>query len=286
MKTTIKLLLAGTALASAAAANASNITITGGESDLVLFVSDTTTGHASYFIQDLGVNVDSLGKTTANIAADPNSYNSQTTNAPGPGLSLTGITGGVDGTLQNYLNAHTGDTFKYSIIGFSGGVNSNAGTSRFVATTTPANALGQNGIGSNPGDLDAQNTANTTNAWFQSLNLLSLDANLSNTSGGFLAPGSGAQAATGFGFLANGAALGTALNIYEFSSFGGQDSSLNDLAQWYGSSDTITVSTNGMISVSDAGGPTVPLPAAVWLLGSGLLGLFGVARRNGVPVPA
>ncbi|MGI9320139.1 MAG: VPLPA-CTERM sorting domain-containing protein [Thiogranum sp.] len=28
------------------------------------------------------------------------------------------------------------------------------------------------------------------------------------------------------------------------------------------------------------GGTPVPLPAAVWLFGSGLLGLFGIARRR------
>ena len=41
----------------------------------------------------------------------------------------------------------------------------------------------------------------------------------------------------------------------------------------------------GSVSLTTAGlsftpNTTVPLPAAVWLLGSGLLGLFGVSRRR------
>jgi len=32
--------------------------------------------------------------------------------------------------------------------------------------------------------------------------------------------------------------------------------------------------------VTFASGPTVPIPSAVWLLGSGLLGLVGVARKK------
>jgi hypothetical protein len=43
----------------------------------------------------------------------------------------------------------------------------------------------------------------------------------------------------------------------------------------------ITVAADGTLKV---GGPTVPLPAAVWLFGSGLLGLFGVGRRRAAAV--
>jgi len=42
---------------------------------------------------------------------------------------------------------------------------------------------------------------------------------------------------------------------------------------------TATVDASGNLSIA-GNGAAVPLPAAVWLLGSGLLGLFGVARRR------
>ena len=70
MKTITKLMLAGTALTAGGVASAQiNVPpTTPGGSDLVLFVTDTTT--QTYFVQDLGVNLDSLGVTTASVQAD------------------------------------------------------------------------------------------------------------------------------------------------------------------------------------------------------------------------
>lgn len=43
----------------------------------------------------------------------------------------------------------------------------------------------------------------------------------------------------------------------------------------------VTLTASGLtFAANSGGGTTVPLPAAVWLLGSGLLGLFGVGRRK------
>jgi hypothetical protein len=42
---------------------------------------------------------------------------------------------------------------------------------------------------------------------------------------------------------------------------------------------TVTLGTNGTLQIT-GNTASVPLPAAVWLFGSGLLGLFGVARRR------
>jgi hypothetical protein len=45
--------------------------------------------------------------------------------------------------------------------------------------------------------------------------------------------------------------------------------------------------TNDTLTFTGNGGTTpVPLPAAVWLLGSGLLGLAGVGRRRAAKVVA
>lgn len=42
---------------------------------------------------------------------------------------------------------------------------------------------------------------------------------------------------------------------------------------------SLLLTTNGSI-VGSKLGAVVPVPAAVWLFGSGLLGLFGIARRK------
>jgi hypothetical protein len=43
---------------------------------------------------------------------------------------------------------------------------------------------------------------------------------------------------------------------------------------------TASLSASGLTLTGSSAPPPVPLPPAVWLLGSGLLGLAGVARRK------
>ncbi len=43
----------------------------------------------------------------------------------------------------------------------------------------------------------------------------------------------------------------------------------------------VSMADNGTVTFTGNGGPPpVPLPAAVWLFGSGVLGLVGVSRRR------
>jgi hypothetical protein len=44
---------------------------------------------------------------------------------------------------------------------------------------------------------------------------------------------------------------------------------------------TVSLTANGLVFSSTQTAP-VPLPAAIWLLGSGLLGLFGIGRRKAI----
>jgi hypothetical protein len=46
----------------------------------------------------------------------------------------------------------------------------------------------------------------------------------------------------------------------------------------------VSLTSSGLTFSLAGGGAPVPVPAAVWLLGSGLLGLAGVARRKSAAV--
>jgi hypothetical protein len=76
----------------------------------------------------------------------------------------------------------------------------------------------------------------------------------------------------GQGPTQSGLALGTAANLYDLT---GNGTTSNLQSYLLG---TVTVSANG--TISNVAPAPVPLPAAVWLFGSGLLGLFGVGRRR------
>jgi hypothetical protein len=280
MKTITKLLLAGTALAAGSAANAQPIT---NLNDLVLFVTDTANG--AQFIQDLGDTVDSLGVTQASVAADAalggaNDFAFDYSGAVGGGLSNPVGTNGVDAALASFLTANAGGTFKYGIIGAApvgaGGVTVSGGV-RVVGSFT-GNAVGGTGnigglYGNEPSSSNVGTIQTTINGFFQSVNLGTNTPYASTSGNGF-----NAASFVGYG---NSAALGTSVTLYELASFNDTTSGDED-ANFYASSAAITVSTAGVISGLSSGSspPPVPLPAAVWLLGSGMLGLFGIGRRR------
>jgi hypothetical protein len=80
-------------------------------------------------------------------------------------------------------------------------------------------------------------------------------------------------------YLAGGATgvsgLGNAWNLYGVTGTTTGNVALSILG-------TATLSANGVTFAATSSGTPVPLPAAIWLLGSGLLGLAGVGRRKAV----
>jgi hypothetical protein len=85
--------------------------------------------------------------------------------------------------------------------------------------------------------------------------------------------GEGAQGASTFG-VPNDYKLGSTVYLWALGTNGSAD------ANFYASNTAITIGTNGSITGLSAATSTVPLPSAVWLLGSGLLGLAGISRRR------
>ena len=287
MKTLTKLLIAGGTLAATGVANAAIITnlppATGG-SDLVLFVTDNTT--QTSFVQDLGVNVDSLGLTTANVLADyaaGNQYNvdglgvAGALGTGGPVTIASGIlTGGVDNALLSFTSTagnHEADSFTYTITGASvTGGTYQPGDQRYVGAYTAAN--GNTLFNADAQSTDVGRAQASTDSWFSGIN--------GSTSKGFGIAGGDGLGQNAPGFMAGALSganitggVGTAVYLYETATFtGGNDANV------YASADEIVVNANGTITGLTSSPSAVPLPAAIWLLGSGVLGLFGIGRRR------
>jgi hypothetical protein len=288
MKTILKFAVAGAALASAAAhATVALPTDTGG-GDLMLFVQDTAVANTVY-ARDTGISVDSLFPASAAV----------------PGASYTGpiaktlAAGAVnvtaDANLTAFLSAHAADLAAGKIQwaveagSYSGALLPGAlqapGAARFLTTTS----------------LDISHVTQVGSSQLANSYVnLTADMNLLNAFGGAGATAIGSAkstVATGDGIW--GTANGTSGNQNWYGA--GPDttatlmSSTGATAQAFygltggGKSKPGEVFTFGQLQLSSDGTLSnvtsvspVPLPAAVWLFGSGLLGLVGVGRRRSV----
>ena len=267
-------LAVGAAVASSGANAANtivNLPTTSGGSDLVLFVSDTTNGE--YFAQDLGVTLNSTGVTAASVAAGgvfttAGSFTTPTSFA------------GSDAALASFLSADsagvTAGDVSYSIMAADDTSSQQTpGTERALLTSTQDYSVVSPTTTFTNGNIKTYVAGAKT--FFAQINADYLGSN-TNTSYGW---GNSGTLNTPNSFisasLTNGATLGTAQTMYVFGTNGAGLSAASN--PYVGG--TVNVSSTGVITVTNSGGGTpVPVPAAVWLLGSGLLGLIGVGRRR------
>ena len=284
MKTS-HLIFAAAALGAAGVASA-QITNT---SDLILFVTDTVTNQA--FVQDLGTltsNVNPTGCTSTNgscssLNATPSPVVVGSIVNPTLGAGI--LSGGIDTALASFLTAQVGGNttnFKYGILGTAGGsgiaFNNSIGVSLLDASASQMAADYTAGYAtagpftynvttlfySEPNTTGgAVGNYNTINSWLASVKAGSNTTNYANG-------GVGNQAATTISVL-NDHALGSASYLWAIAA------NTTD-ANFYASSTAITIGTDG--SITGFGSTAVPLPAAFWLLGGGLLGLAGISRRR------
>ena len=296
MKTSSRLMLAVSAALVGGIANAQISPYPSTGSDIVLFVTDLTT--ATGFYQDLGVTINALGVTTSTVQADfaaGNAYSLFGLNTPGPmgngsplvvGAGL--ITGGIDTSLAAFTSSgsnKTTDNYTYGLLASAAGDGSTGvGQQRLLASFNAAYATGA--FSDEPATANLGATVTGNGNFFAAVN----SAKVSNGSGSsqfytYTNPpsffggsgGAGAQAASNYSLTAhtNNNPLGTAVYFEEFAGFGdGSDANV------YLDPTAVTFSSTGAVTGLVSGTTPVPLPPAIWLLGGGVIGLFGIARRR------
>jgi hypothetical protein len=282
MKNLVRFAVAGAMLAGFATAQAQSLPSTG-SSDLWLFVADTSTG--TTFAEDLGSSA-SISKLlpTASLAAAGTDFSSNNPVAlSGANLNIAASSG-----LSTFLGGVGSDNVEWAVLGAQYPTSTNAkGTTEapggidVVASepTIQGSQLAQKGFSdiqliasSFNSDLAYVNGTGTSLKW-------SAGSSTNNIWGAGTGDVGGSTTLYETGPDQSGIALGQSVSLFGITGNGGKGQ-----LQTYDLGDNLTLSANGTLTVSSGSTtpppPPVPLPAAVWLFGSGLLGLLGVGRRR------
>lgn len=274
MRSLVKIAVAGALLASGATAYADVALPSTGNGELVLFVRDTS-NETRVYARGLGITMNQL-LTSAQIVADPTKPDPNTNNIADTDTLTYSLPSaiGPDANLTAFLAG--GSNFVWTIMG--GDNQDPAGTEgnrRYVTTTqfdftTSPSTLTNTQVGNG--------AYNGLNGMLAQLNGTLAGANSTAVDGLWGQSNQSYTAATNwFGAgPVNDNAVGSSAHFYLITTGTG---GTNGLARVYKGVD-FTLGLDGTLSSASVGGPQVPVPAAVWLLGSALVGLAGVRRRK------
>jgi hypothetical protein len=283
MNTVVKSAIAGALALGATGAYAAGIGLPStNSSDVYLYVDAlTSTGSsAGVYALDTGISLSSLlpGPYV------PNAQNSQAFSASAKSL-------GPSTLLTNFINGHAGDTIEWTVEGGQFNLHatsSSASKADSTNTQRPGDALvafsskalqGITPAGVKPplaSTAVAGNLANTLNSFDEDLGTSGGIKGLTSASETLGTETAGAQSK--FGFFGGNDLSVAGSGAVDFFGFTGNGSSGTVQSYLLG---TASLSSTGQLVIAgNAPVSAVPLPAAVWLFGSGLLGLVGVSRRR------
>ncbi|HEY4366979.1 MAG TPA: VPLPA-CTERM sorting domain-containing protein [Steroidobacteraceae bacterium] len=265
LKSVVAIVLAGAAAFTAVSASADVIAPSTGNGELTLFVRDLTTGNV--YARGLEVTLDDIApqSVTGGAYSGPTSV----------GFTLPTIT--HDANMTAFLATTAGHQVQWGVLGADMVGGNQAGTPKRVAFTTNDDILGNNII---PGNLQVAGAAGTIGSLIDGINQNLPDAagsslsGVDNIGGQWGNPGTlGDGADHVFAINDNNAAdIGSAQAFYLATSTTGGNGVQGRLFQ----TASLQLDANGDLHAV----APVPLPAALWLFGSGLVGLAGIGRRR------
>lgn len=271
MKFNLKLIAAAVSMVAASAAHADLAANNSGNSSMALVAFNQSTG--SYYVRDLGYNLNSfLPNSVSTSSFDGSAVGNKT---PEAGLNITW--GDTFGNFTSWLAAQTSGTVAWTIAAgdnLVSGSASNQSRALVAMSAAPAvtitNTVVRNSVtnANGVGGLAGQNNDGTT--WYDKTGSTVIPSFSVNNNYGAGTLNSLNVAASLFYYVTT-AATGSSAVAANVSSF---SNSLNTA--------TLTLSSAGVLTydLQPAAVSAVPLPAAAWLMGSGLVGLGGMVRRR------
>jgi hypothetical protein len=286
MKTIVKLVLGTAVLAAGVSAHAAIPLPSTGSSDLLFFVVDQSLGQTYTEVLNTTVGTGSALFNSGDAIANANPANLGVAN-----VTLTGKAGftynaAANTNLQNFISANSADGLLWGVVGgvYTGStLQQRQPIGNTLGVTTSSNDFAvANATESNLYDTVIPSTGLTQDITV--INRATLDT-FGGTNKGVIGTGTGADPnLTFYGDIATGEgnAIGaTGVNLYGISTTGVD----NGFAYGFNLG-TITFDGSTLSFAGNSGTPTVPLPAAAWLFGSGLLGLLGIGRRRNLKAAA
>lgn len=270
----MKKLLIASAIGMAFAGPASALTTgTTSNGSLFLAVWDNSAAGTYSYVQDLGYNINTF-LPNGNVAV------SALDGGPAVG-DKTPVIGMNQAFSTSFLSSFTGLTsdLRWNVVAYDNQASNFSTNTRRLVTTTQigtANAgaitnSGLNTVTSNVGTAATTLNCGTALIGCSSTSTLLKGATFGNTLGN--------------GGLSTSQGLGGTLEMMYITQVGttptnGTAAAFDFFDNAYGRA-TWNLASNGTLTYDIDGAPAaVPLPAAVWLFGSGLLGLVGIGRRK------
>lgn len=270
----MKKLLIASAIGMAFAGPASALTTgTTNNGSLFLAVWDSSATGSYSYVQDLGYTINSFlpNGNAAVSALDGGPATGDKT--PASGLNLPFST--------SFLSSFTGNLgdIRWNVVGYDNSAgNFTTNTRRALVTTQVGTATA--------GNITSTGLTTVTNNIGTAATSLNCGTSLTGCSStSTLLKGASYSNTLGNGGLSTSQSLGGTLEMMYITQNGTNPGAANAAAydffdNAYGRG-TWNLASNGALTYDIAGAPSaVPVPAALWLFGSGLLGLVGIGRRK------